>query len=531
MFFSGTSKALPLRRLAMAGALSFAIAPAAHGAGTDDGKRIYEQGIAGVPACASCHGARGEGQPAANFPYLAGQGAEYLEEQLRSFADGSRGNAIMKPIAAALDDGQRQAVAAYVDGLKAPWDAKRLAGMASTFPDPADQGAWLANRGDWGRGVPACTQCHAAGGAGVGGHFPAIAGLPKAYIIEQFTLWRKQQRPAGPLSLMGDIALRLDEARIEAVAGYFADLPEAAPRARPTATSVASPAAPAQAGGAFTPPPATGIPDDEFGKAVRKGQDIFLKTGQFAGEYVGNSLNCASCHMDAGRQADASPLWAAYVLYPAYRSKNKHVNTLAERLQGCFQYSMNGRMPPADSETIVALESYMYWLATGAPTGKKLPGQGFPRLDEPERAPDYVRGQKVFEQHCALCHGADGAGRHDAAGAMVFPALWGDDSYNWGAGMHGIDTAAAFIKANMPLSQGNSLTDQEAWDVSYFVNAHERPQDPRYKGDLRQTTEAHHGGKHDLYGREVGGVVLGAQSTPPGGTLRARPDGAKETPK
>lgn len=281
-----------------------------------------------------------------------------------------------------------------------------------------------------------------------------------------------------------------------------------------TTARAASPDAPA-----FTPPAADAIPAGPFGEAVRLGQDIFLHPQKFAGQYVGNSMACASCHLDAGRRADSAPLWAAYVLYPAYRSKNKHVNTLAERLQGCFVYSMNGRMPPADSETIVALESYMYWMAKGAPTGVKLAGQGFPQLAEPAQTPDYVRGQKVYTAHCALCHGAKGTGRQDATGRTVFPALWGDDSYNWGAGMHSIKTAAAFVHANMPLSQGGILSEQEAWDVAYFINAHERPQDPRFAGDLAATTKAHHGGKYDLYGQTVNGVTLGAQSTPSTSTL------------
>lgn len=270
----------------------------------------------------------------------------------------------------------------------------------------------------------------------------------------------------------------------------------------------------------FTPPPADAIPDDEFGKMVRKGQDIFLHTPQNAKGFVGNDMNCVSCHMDAGRRRNASPLWAAYVLYPAYRSKNRHVNTLAERLQGCFRYSMNGAMPPADSDIIVALESYMYWMAKGAPTGIKLEGQGFKRLPEPAQEPEYVRGQKVFEKNCVLCHGADGQGQR-VAGRMVFPALWGDDSFNWGAGMHSIPTAAAFIKANMPLGRGGTLTDQEAWDVAYFMNAHERPQDPRFKGDLAATQKQFHDAKTDLYGQIVNGVALGADSTPSGGVLRS----------
>ena len=48
------------------------------------------------------------------------------------------------------------------------------------------------------------------------------------------------------------------------------------------------------------------------------GEQIFLHTPQAAGKFVGNDLNCSSCHLDAGRRPDSAPMWAAYVLYPAY---------------------------------------------------------------------------------------------------------------------------------------------------------------------------------------------------------------------
>ncbi|CPP07860.1 cytochrome C [Bordetella pertussis] len=51
---------------------------------------------------------------------------------------------------------------------------------------------------------------------------------------------------------------------------------------------------------------------------VREGEQIFLHTPQRAAKFVGNDLTCASCHLDAGRRADSAPMWAAYVLYPAY---------------------------------------------------------------------------------------------------------------------------------------------------------------------------------------------------------------------
>lgn len=213
----------------LAGCLSLSALSSAHAdALLDQGKQIYTQGVNGAPACIACHGAQGEGSAAANFPYLAGQGADYLREQLAALADGTRQNAIMKPIASALDDAQRQAVAAYAAALPRPWDAAKLSARAQTQPDAKDVGAWLANRGDWSIKVPACTQCHAAGGIGVGGQFPAIAGLSKTYIVEQFKLWRNDQRQAGPGKLMQDIAKRLDEGQIDAVATYFAELPQAA---------------------------------------------------------------------------------------------------------------------------------------------------------------------------------------------------------------------------------------------------------------------------------------------------------------
>ena len=67
--------------------------------------------------------------------------------------------------------------------------------------------------------------------------------------------------------------------------------------------------------------------------------------------------------------------------------------------------------------------------------------------------------------------------------------------------MHKIDTAAAFIKHNMPLGLADSLSEQEAWDVAAYMNSHERPQDPRHEGDLKATTERFHGGKFDYYGK------------------------------
>ena len=259
----------------------------------------------------------------------------------------------------------------------------------------------------------------------------------------------------------------------------------------------------------FQPPGAGDIPDTPMGDVIRRGEQIFLNTGANAPGFVGNALNCVNCHLDAGRKANSAPMWGAYPLYPAYRSKTKHVDTFAERLRGCFTYSMNGKAPPEGDDVLVALEAYSFWMAKGAPVGEVLPGAGFGKLAKPEKAPDLQRGQGVFAAQCVLCHGADGQGQRSGE-TQVFPPLWGERSYNWGAGMHSIDKAAAFIQANMPLGRGGSLSVQDAWDVSAYINSHERPQDPRFTGSVEDTRAKFHGSANSLYGTSVNGKVLGS---------------------
>ena len=240
---------------------------------------------------------------------------------------------------------------------------------------------------------------------------------------------------------------------------------DVAPAAPPP---VAAPAAAAPT--RFTPPAESDIPQNEYGEMVLLGKNIFVNTQQHAKAYVGNGMNCANCHLDNGRKADSAPLWAAYVLYPAYRQKTRQVDTIQSRIQGCFLYSMNGKAPALDSKEMTALVTYHYWLAKGAPTGVKLPGQGYVKVPKPAQTPDLARGRGVYENNCAICHGANGEGIK-ARGEYAFPPLWGKDSFNWGAGMHRVDTAAGFIQANMPYGLGGSLSDQEAWDVALFMSA------------------------------------------------------------
>ena len=142
-----------------------------------------------------------------------------------------------------------------------------------------------------------------------------------------------------------------------------------------------------------------------------------------------------------------------------------------------------------------------------------MAGRGYGELKETEMGFDPERGRTVYAAKCAICHSENGQGQY-IDGHIVFPALWGKDSYNWGAGMHQINTAAAYIKYNMPLGLPDTVSDQQNWDVAAYINSHERPQDPRYNGDLEQTAQKFHKSKFSYYGKrkKPNGKLLGQDS-------------------
>jgi thiosulfate dehydrogenase len=197
------------------------------------GNAIAHQGVPpSVPACISCHGAKGEGNAQAGFPRLAGLSGGYLATQLNDFAGGARQQPVMSPIAKGMTPEARANVAAYFASLTAPSSA------SAQKPDAA--GEQLALHGNWKNGVPACVSCHGDQGSGVGDVFPALAGQPAAYIKTQLAAWKAGTRAPGPLGLMSAIAKRLSDQEADVVATYFASLPAVAQDAQQSAAQGAA---------------------------------------------------------------------------------------------------------------------------------------------------------------------------------------------------------------------------------------------------------------------------------------------------
>ncbi len=224
----------------------------------------------------------------------------------------------------------------------------------------------------------------------------------------------------------------------------------------------------------FNPPDDASIPAGPFGDAVRLGRLLLTETPQRLPDYTGNALRCSSCHLNEGRTPYAAPWVGIWGVFPEYRSRNAQVNLLEDRINDCLERSLNGKRMPVDTPEMRAMLSYMRWLSQNIPTGMNVQGRGFKRISAPE-PPDPERGRAVYAAKCSVCHGVDGQGLAGADGAVVYPPLWGPRSFNIGAGMGRLNTAAAFVKANMPFGQGGTLTDQEAFDVAAYFTQQPRP--------------------------------------------------------
>ena len=234
-------------------------------------------------------------------------------------------------------------------------------------------------------------------------------------------------------------------------------------------------------GAPFRIPEESEIKDSVTLASVRRGRALLKYTRDSLPEHVGANLSCSNCHVADGTQRDAMPLVGSYARFPQYRGRSGKVDVIEDRINDCFLRSMNGRALDPRGRDMRDIVAYLAFLSTGIPVGGEMEGQGL-RLLLPLEG-DAQRGSAVFTSTCARCHGATGAG------TAIAPPLWGPKSYNVGAGMARINTAASFIHDLMPLDRAQQLTPQQAYDVATYVNTRPRPD---FTGKSRDWP---HGGK------------------------------------
>lgn len=238
----------------------------------------------------------------------------------------------------------------------------------------------------------------------------------------------------------------------------------------------------------WTPPDLAEIPAGKQGEPIREGRDLLYHTYSRMGagaeqterKYDASGLSCRHCHPEEGTKPYGIPWVGVAARYPHQNPRTGRNYTLEDRINDCFERSLNGHALPVDSHPMRAIVAYMDWLSRGM--DERITAIASPKIIPPDRAANLEAGGTVYREYCQTCHGPDGAGyRSRSAGSRgeyVTPPLWGPESYNNGAGMARVLTAAAFIKANMPLGtrwDRPVLTDEEAMDVAAYINSQPRP--------------------------------------------------------
>jgi thiosulfate dehydrogenase len=234
---------------------------------------------------------------------------------------------------------------------------------------------------------------------------------------------------------------------------------------------------------------------------VRWGYQLFTETPKHAPQFVGGGVACANCHLNAGQRERALPLVGVASMFPEYNARAARLITLADRVVDCFLRSENatGRsidaLPTPTSQEVLALSAYITWLSKGQAVGQNPEWRGKNTIATAQLVPidqlDHRRGEAIFKEQCTSCHGEDGQGKpiggpvpHSEKKAGP---LWGDGSWNDGAGASRVYTLAGIIRYTMPYLNPGSLSDADAQHVAAFITAQPRPAFPFKERDYSKS--------------------------------------------
>ncbi len=234
----------------------------------------------------------------------------------------------------------------------------------------------------------------------------------------------------------------------------------------------------------WTAPDITTIPNDSNGELIKYGRELIANTAKYLGPkgsvaYFSNGMNCQNCHLDAGTKPFGNNYSAVASTYPKFRERSGGMENIFKRVNDCFERSLNGQALDTLSKEMLAIKAYIKWMGKDVPKKEKPKGAGITEVAYLNRAASPENGKTVYIQKCKSCHLENGEGKLNADGiSYQYPPLWGEHSYNNGAGLYRLSRFAGYVKSNMPHPtnyDAPQLTDEEAWDVAAFVNSQPRP--------------------------------------------------------
>jgi cytochrome c553 len=172
-------------------------------------------GKAKAGVCMGCHGVGGNSTNPV-WPKLAGQNAGYIAKQLADFKSGKRTEPMMLGMVANLSKADMENLGAY-------YANETLTTVGATDKALALEGQNIYRGGVTKTGVGACMGCHGPAGKGIAPNYPSVTGQHSAYTEKQLLAFKKGSR-ANDNKVMQDIAFRMSEREIKAVAAYMQGL-------------------------------------------------------------------------------------------------------------------------------------------------------------------------------------------------------------------------------------------------------------------------------------------------------------------
>ena len=226
----------------------------------------------------------------------------------------------------------------------------------------------------------------------------------------------------------------------------------------------------------------------KLSEEIRRGFKLFTNTPGEAPQLAPGTISCTNCHMNAGQREKSLPLVAVPGMFPEYNRRSGRLFSLVDRIVDCFLRSENAtgatlsveQLPTTTSPEVLAISAYLTWLSKGSAMGTNPAWRGKNTIAAAALVPvdqlDPAKGEAIYGERCANCHGVDGQGVK--IGDKAAGPLWGPNSWNDGAGAARVYTLAGMIRYSMPYLDPGHMTDADAQHLAAFIDSKPRPAFP-----------------------------------------------------